>query len=270
MRFSALLPRISMAPVTTVLLLFGIACNSKTESPAETASPPPHLLPGLLQIIPHDSSSFTQGLFYRQGKLYESTGRYGKSTIRILDTTGAVQLVRQLSSNLFGEGCALLNDFCYQITWRRQLCFVYSPNELSPVDTLTYTGEGWGLAENDTLLMMSNGSDTIYLRDHRFQVVRKLAVTSGGTPLERLNELEYARGRIYANVWYSDYIFEINPENGSVERIFDCSELVARESPASDEQVLNGIAYNPDDDRFYLTGKNWKNIFVVTLIGGSR
>jgi len=251
---------------TLSLLLCLTFCSGKTDPPAEEQPPPPpHALPRLIRTLPHDTTSFTQGLLYENGRLFESTGLYGKSTLQTLDTMGTVTLKRELSAGIFAEGCAFFAGTVFQITWREQLCFTYAAANLTPVDTLSYSGEGWGLTENDTLFIMSNGSDTLFFRNNRFNLVRRLPVTCGGTPLVEINELEYARGRIYANVWHSDFIFEINPGNGRVERIYDCSELVAREAPPSDEHVLNGIAYNPASDQFYLTGKNWKNLFVVTL-----
>ena len=254
--------------VATLLLpLSGAAlsCNEKTDPQPEAPASPTHLLPRLLGTVPHDQGSFTQGLVYNSGRLYESTGLYGKSTIRVLDTTGTVVHSRQLSDMFFGEGCTFFNGRIFQITWKEQRCFIYTSEDLSPVDTLTYTGEGWGLTANDSQFVMSNGSDTLYFRNSSFETVRTLPVKNAGVPLERLNELEYARERIYANVWFSDYIFEINPATGEVERIIDCSELVAREAPASDEQVLNGIAYDAAADRFFVTGKNWKTVFIVTI-----
>ena len=261
----ALFRQIAYTIAALALVGSAISCSGKNDATPQTATPPPQLQPELTGTLPHDSTSFTQGLFFHAGILYESTGLYGKSTLRKLDTGGTVLLSRPLADRYFAEGCTFLGGGIYQITWRAQRCFVYSPDSLRPVDSLPYSGEGWGLTDNDTAFIMSNGSDTIYFRNNRFEVIRTLPVTSDGIPLERLNELEYARGYIYANVWYSDFIFEINPANGTVERIIDCSGLVAREHPASDEQVLNGIAYNPGTDRFYLTGKNWKHIYIVTI-----
>jgi glutaminyl-peptide cyclotransferase len=256
--------KIAVAVAAVSLFEWNVSCGGKADTQQQVVAPP-HLLPVLTDSLPHDTTSFTQGLFFSKNRLYESTGLYGKSTIRQLDTNGTVLLSRPVDEQFFAEGCTFFGSSVYQITWQQQRCFVYSPEELLPVDTLQYTGEGWGLSANDSQFIMSNGSDTLYFRNSRFEIVRKLPVTNDGAPLERLNELEYARGYIYANVWFSDFIFEIDPETGAVERIIDCSELVAREAPASDEQVLNGIAYHEAANRFFLTGKNWKHIFIVTL-----
>lgn len=265
MRTIKYLQQISLVGLAFILFNCIPSCNGKNDPQAEEPTQPPHRLPKLVRTLPHDETAFTQGLFFENGKLYESTGLYGKSTLRILDSSGAVTLNRPLPDAVFAEGCALLSGTLFQITWRENICFMYALPDLVPIDTVSYSGEGWGLTGNDTLLIMSDGSDTLYFRNNRFEVVRRLPVTCGGIPLVRLNELEYARGHIYANVWFSDFIFEINPENGSVERIFDCSGLVAREAPPSEEHVLNGIAYDPGNNLFYLTGKNWKNLFIVTL-----
>jgi glutamine cyclotransferase len=155
-----------------------------------------------------------------------------------------------------------------QITWREQTALTYSLADVSPGTTLVYSGEGWGLtSDRKGFFYMSNGSDTIFVRNRSFTIVRKIPVTSQGLPVKNLNELEYAEGKIYANIWYSDTILEINPKNGHVERIVDCSELMKKERPASPECVLNGIAYNNETKDFYLTGKKWKNIFVVEIPG---
>ena len=267
MNKSTRIRKIAFAVAAVSLFEWNVSCSGKTDTQQQVIAPP-HLLPILIDSLPHDTTSFTQGLFFSKNRLYESTGLYGKSTIRQLDTNGTVLLSRPVDEQFFAEGCTFFGSRVYQITWRQQRCFVYSPEELLPVDTLQYSGEGWGLTANDSQFIMSNGSDTLYFRNSRFEIVRKLPVTNNGAPLERLNELEYARGYLYANVWFSDFIFEIDPETGAVERIIDCSELVAREAPTSDEQVLNGIAYNSATNRFFLTGKNWKHIFIVTLPEG--
>ena len=226
---------------------------------------PVHCLPRIVRTLPHDTAAFTQGLVFSGGKLYESTGLYHQSSIRVLDTGGIILINRPLIGSVFAEGCAVLSNNLYQLTWQNRQCFVYSLPGLVCVDTLSYTGEGWGLTADGTHLIMSNGTDTLYYRDRRFTIVVKTPVVSSGKPLDNINELEFARNRIYANVWYSDYIFEIDPKNGVVKRIIDCSEIVSREAPASEEYVLNGIAYNPENGLFFLTGKKWKNVFVVEI-----
>jgi glutaminyl-peptide cyclotransferase len=224
------------------------------------------IVPRIVAEIPHDSAAFVQGLFYYNGRLYESDGFYGKSALRMLDaTTGARLKLVPLESRYFGEGCAKMENSIVQITWQEQTALTYSFAGMSPGSTFMYSGEGWGLTGDGTLFYMSNGSDTIFVRNREFTIVRKIPVTLHGLPVKNLNELEYVKGTVFANVWYSDSVLEINPENGHVEKIIDCSSLVKKERPASPECVLNGIAYNQAIGKFYLTGKKWKKIFVVEI-----
>jgi glutaminyl-peptide cyclotransferase len=254
--------------VLLLIILCLVSCDGKNEpGPPSATVTPARCLPRIVGTLPHDENAFTQGLCHDRGILYESTGLRGESSLRTLDTNCIILSKQSLPENVFAEGCALLADNLYQLTWQEQQCFVYSLPGLSCIDTLSYSGEGWGLTTYNAQLIMSNGSDTLYFRDRGLNLLKKIAVTCDGQPLTRLNELEYvqARNRLYANVWYSDYVFEIDPRRGIVERIIDCSELVAREAPSSDECVLNGIAYIPENGRFYLTGKKWKNVFVVEI-----
>ena len=187
-------------------------------------------------------------------------------SMRILDTaTGRILQNLPVAQNAFAEGCARLDGEIVQITWKEQTALVYSFPDCAPLRTLSYAGEGWGLTADSVSFYMSNGSDSLYVRSASFSVLRAVPVRFRGQPLPRLNELEYVHGRIYANVWYSDYIFEIDPVSGDVTRVIDCADLVKKERPASPDNVLNGIAYNPESGKFYLTGKNWKNIFVVEI-----
>jgi glutaminyl-peptide cyclotransferase len=227
---------------------------------------PPVITPRIITSFPHDSSSFTQGLFYDNGKLYESDGLYGKSALSILDAHSGALIKRVwLDTQVFAEGCAAIGRQLVQITWREQTAFTWSRADLSPGQPLMYSGEGWGLTSDGERWYMSNGSDTIVVRNRSFTIVGKIPVTVQGSPVKNINELEYVNGSIYANVWYSDSILEINPANGRVVRIIDCSELVKKELPVSSDNVLNGIAYDQGTKRFFLTGKKWKTIFVVEI-----
>lgn len=224
------------------------------------------IIPQIVAAIPHDSTAFTQGLFFDGNRLYESEGLYGKSAFRMLDAQSGALLKRvPLDSRYFGEGCAKMENSIIQITWREQTALIYSLADISPGSTIVYGGEGWGLTSDGGFFYMSDGSDMLTVRNKNFTVIRKIPVTSGGRPVKNLNELEYADGKIYTNVWYSDSILEINPKNGHIERIVDCSALVKKERPATPECVLNGIAYNSETKNFYLTGKKWKNIFIVKI-----
>ena len=234
-----------------------------------SGKPPLTVIPQIVATIPHDSTAFTQGLFFDSNRLYESEGLYGKSALRILDAQNGDPIKHvTLDPRYFGEGCAKMEKTIVLITWREQAALTYSLADLSPGSTLVYCGEGWGLtSDRKGFFYMSDGSDTLTVRNKNFTIVRKIPVTSGGRAVKNLNELEYVNSTIFANVWYSDSILEINPKTGRVERIVDCSEVVKKEQPSSSDCVLNGIAYNPSNGRFFLTGKKWKNIFVVEIPG---
>jgi glutamine cyclotransferase len=232
-------------------------CSGKT---------PQVVLPEIVATLPHDSTGFVQGLFYDNGRLYESLGLYGQSVIRMFDATTGVLLKNvPLDSGYFGEGCAKMGETVVQLTWQEKTALTWSFADLSPGPALVYGGEGWGLTSDGTTFYMSDGSDTLFVRNKNFTIVRKIPVTSGGSPVEKLNELEYVSGKIYANVWYSDSILVINANSGKVEKIIDCRELTKKERPGSSENVLNGIAYNPETKDFYITGKRWKKMFVVKI-----
>ena len=244
-----------------VSLLFSllISCTGTGQSP-------PVITPRFIATLPHDTTCFTQGFFYDRGKLFESDGLYGNSHMRILDAQGGAAIKGvAVDPRYFAEGCAKMGDAVVQITWREQTAFCYSLVDLAARHALMYSGEGWGLTSDGTRFYMSTGSDTIFVRSADFALERTIPVTLSGRPILRLNELEFARGKLYANVWYSDSILEISPATGRVVRIIDCRELVRREAPSSDECVLNGIAFDSETGRFYLTGKKWKKIFVVEI-----
>jgi|LFRM01.1.fsa_nt_gb glutamine cyclotransferase len=245
--------------ISTVLLLL----PSTGESGGLPSISVKTVKPSIVKIYPHDPSAFTQGLLWREGRLYESTGLYGQSSIRILDTVGTILKSRKVPG-AFAEGCAFFEDVLYQLTWREQVCILYDPS-LRVAGNLPYTGEGWGLTSDSSHLIMSNGSDTLYFRNPDMSIVRKVAVKKDGVPVKDLNELEYVTGKVLANVWHSDFIFEISPSDGQVTKLIDCRELVAIENPTSEESVLNGIAFVKSSGLFYITGKNWKKLFLVKI-----
>ncbi len=245
---------------TLLLILLLCLCSEKQVNSPESVDT---VKPVIIKSVPHDSTAFTQGLLYRDGKLYESTGIIGQSSIRIVDTNGVVT-TRKFLPEIFAEGCAFFNDRIYQITWKEQICIIYNA-DLTILNTIAYEGEGWGLTADSVSLIMSNGSDTLYFRDQKFKITRKLPVTLNGKPLKNLNELEYVNGKILANVWFSDFIYEISPRTGKVLKIIDCTGLVEIEKPVSEDHVLNGIAFLPMENHFFLTGKNWKNMFLVKI-----
>ena len=224
----------------------------------------------VLRTLPHDTSAFTQGLLYlesAQGPVFiESTGLYGQSTVRRVDAvTGVVRGVRHLSAAEFGEGVALVGDRIVQLTWKSGVAHVYEREGLSPLGSFRYEGEGWGLCWDGEHLVMSDGSSTLQLRRATdFAVVRQVVVQIDDTPLARLNELECAGGFVYANVWTANQIVKIDPASGAVVAVIDAGGLLTPAERAAAD-VLNGIAYSPATDTFYITGKLWPKVFEVRL-----
>jgi glutamine cyclotransferase len=226
----------------------------------------PVVKPQILRVIRHDPAAFTQGLIFIDSTLYESTGLVGRSSLRRVNPLNGDVISKISIPEVFAEGITVLNGELVQLTWRHGFAMRYEfPSLRKKEAVFRYDGEGWGLTNDGTNFIMSNGSDTIYFRNGNFEVVRRLPVTLNGTPLVHLNELQYLRGHIYANVWYRDFIVEISASNGSVRRVIDCSELMSMERPRSRDDVFNGIAYCERGDEWYLTGKNWRNMFVVRI-----
>ena len=221
----------------------------------------------VLAKFPHDPAAFTQGLLYADGLFYESAGLYGQSTLRKVDPeTGAVLLEKRLDAQYFAEGLALLEGKLYQLTWKENTGFIYDPQDFRQLGTFSYPTEGWGLTTDGSSLILSDGSATLYFLDPQtLQTTRALQVSLDGAPLDRLNELEYIRGEIYANIWYKDLIARIDPASGEVVGVIDCGSLRDGEGAPAPNDVLNGIAYDARGDRLYLTGKNWPWIYEVSL-----
>lgn len=225
----------------------------------------PHSIPAVLRTIPHDTKAFTQGLFYYKGLLYESTGLYGQSSLRVIDPNNGNIINNVPVADIFAEGCARMDSSIVQLSWREKAALVYSLPSLKFARSFSYEGEGWGLTASASSFYMSNGSDTLFVRNKNFSVTRKIAVTLSAKRLLSLNELEYVKGLMYANVWFDKSIYMIQPKTGKVVRIIDCANLTAQNGSSSDQDVLNGIAYNSDTGTFFLTGKNWRYIFEVKM-----
>jgi glutamine cyclotransferase len=242
-----------------ILIVFAFA------SCALSQSSPPEVKPRILKVINHQSAGFTQGLFVHKENLYEGTGLYKSSAIHIINPENGSVVKSVPLKKYFGEGITLFNQNLIQLTWKSGRALVYSFPELKVTDTLQYKGEGWGLTSDTASLIMSNGSDTLYFRDSTFRILRRVLVKANGYPVKHLNELEYAKGKIYANILNKKHLVEIDPADGKVLRIIDCKHLFDVEKPPSPRQVLNGVAYNPENGTFYLTGKLWKHIFEVSI-----
>jgi glutamine cyclotransferase len=216
---------------------------------------------------PHDVTSYTQGLFFQDGQLYESTGQYGSSTFRKVDLTSGKALHKfGLNEKYFVEGSVMLGDNLYILTWVENVAFVYDAKTLKYKKTYKYPREGWGLTTDGTNLIASDGSSMLYFMDKDMKFIRKVQVTVDSTPLRWLNELEYIDGKIWANVYTYDEIVIINPTSGKVEAVVDCRGLLPKELHTANTDVLNGIAYNPKNGKIYLTGKNWPKLYEVKLV----
>jgi glutamine cyclotransferase len=221
----------------------------------------------IVAAYPHDTSAFTQGLAYRDGFLYEGTGREGQSSLRKvrLETGEIVQQVN-LEADFFGEGITLLNDKAIQLTWKSELGFVYDLNNFHLLRRFSYSGEGWGLASNGRELFMSDGTPEIRVLDpETFQQKRRLKVHDGSTPVDQLNELEFVEGQIFANVWHSNRVARISPQTGDVVGWIDLTGLLGPMYRLEPEGVLNGIAYDPVRKRLFVTGKLWPRVFEIKL-----
>jgi glutamine cyclotransferase len=222
----------------------------------------------IVNIYPHDAQAWTEGLVFRKGVLHESTGLYGRSTLRRVDlASGNVLVLRRLSDKLFAEGLTFLGGRAYLLTWREQRALVFDARSLQKIGRRSYGGEGWGLTTNGKRLIMSNGTSTIRFRDPAtFAVTRQINVTEGGQPVTRLNELEWIDGRIWANIWLLPEIVIIDPRDGRVLERIDFAALLAREEAIGDPRDMNGIAYLPSAGRIFVTGKYWRNVYEIRLL----
>lgn len=220
----------------------------------------------VVAAYPHDPSAFTQGLAVARGRLYEGTGQYGASSIRRVDlASGRVEQMAELSPRYFGEGITIIGRRLYQLTWRAGIGFVYDVDSFDRIASFRYDGEGWGLTHDAERLIMSDGTATLrFLDPHSFEVVRSMTVRADGEPVTQLNELEYVRGEIWANIWHEDRIARISPEDGRVRGWIDVAKLYPASARGS-EDVANGIAYDADSGRVFLTGKDWPQLFEVKL-----
>ena len=222
----------------------------------------------ILATYPHDPICYTQGLVIDEGNFYESCGLYGQSSLRKVDPiSGVVQAETDLDANFFAEGLVLLGGKLYQLTWQENTGFVYEANTLELLRTFNYQTQGWGLTTDGSALILSDGTNTLYWFDpSTAQIVRQVNVSYQGQPVEYLNELEYINGLIFANIYLTDTIVAINPEDGSVVSLIDLTGLRPEQNLGIQGEVLNGIAFDALNDKLYLTGKNWPKIYEIRLI----
>lgn len=218
-------------------------------------------------VYPHDTGAFTQGLFFHEGCIYESTGLNGKSILARKEViTGKSLQEVKISYKYFGEGIAVLKRNIYQLTWQNETLLIYSVRSFKKIREIKYRGEGWGLTSDGKHLLMSDGSSTITFRDpDSFKVVREIHVRDGETPVDHLNELEFIKGEIWANIFTEDIIVRISPKNGKVTGWINLSALRSYLPRNDSVDVLNGIAYDVNTDRIFVTGKYWPKIFEIQL-----
>ena len=216
---------------------------------------------------PHDTDSYTQGLFFHGGDLYESTGQYGSSTFRKVDlATGEALEKLDFNRKYFVEGSVVLGNNLYILTWESKVAFIYDAATLEYKSTYTYPREGWGLTTDGRQLIASDGSARLYFLDGEYRLQRSVEVTLDGRPVRYLNELEFIDGRVWANVYTTDLIVIINPSTGAVEATVDCTGLLPAKLRDRRTDVLNGIAFDPVSRKTYLTGKYWKRLYEIELV----
>lgn len=219
------------------------------------------------QEYPHDTLSYTQGLFFDEGRLYETAGQYGESNLREVNLEDGVPVRRaDIEKKYFAEGsCVIANDI-YVLTWLEKTCFVYDKNTFERTGSFVNNRQGWGLTTDGNLLIMSDGSAQLYFVSPKtFTIVRSVTVRSGGKSVNFLNELEYINGKIWANVYLKDEILIIDPASGEVEGVVDCRGLLPKERRTRRTDVLNGIAWNPATGEIFITGKYWPAMYRIEL-----
>ncbi|HWC16825.1 MAG TPA: glutaminyl-peptide cyclotransferase [Terriglobales bacterium] len=241
--------------------------------PFATARPPKSAHPlnytfEIVRSFPHDVTAFTQGLAYHDGFLYEGTGLSGRSSLRkVRLETGEVLQKLALPAEFFGEGITIFDHEVIQLTWQSQIGFVYRLNDFHRLSQFQYSGEGWGLTTDGRNLYMSDGSSEIRVLDpRRLQATRRLNVRDGAEPVQRLNELEFVEGEIFANVWQTDKIARISPATSKVVGWIDLTGILGPMYRRAPDAVLNGIAYDPGAKRLFVTGKLWPKVFQIRLV----
>ncbi|HOF28730.1 MAG: glutaminyl-peptide cyclotransferase [Anaerolineaceae bacterium] len=271
-KYRRLLPFVIV--LTVVLLGIGLAriIRSGRQPLAKTPAVPETLRQALsyelLATHPHDSACYTQGLVIDEGVFYESCGLYGKSSLRKVDPAdGSVLAEVALDPKYFAEGLVLLDGKLYQLTWQENTGFIYDADTLEHLSSFHYQTQGWGLTTDGSALILSDGTNTLYWLDPgTMQVVRQVRVSYQGQPVEYLNELEFIKGTIFANIYLTDTIAAIDPQDGNVLSLIALSGLRPEQNLSVHGEVLNGIAYDSLNDRLFLTGKNWANLYEVRLV----
>lgn len=270
-----------LTPAPTAVLTptsMAIASLTPTHTPLPATptavDPTPPLTPPIynytiVNSYPHDPMAFTQGLAWAgDGMLYEGTGLNGRASLRrVALETGEVQLILNLPAEYFGEGIALYNDKIIQLTWQSRIGFIYDAATFQQLQTFTYPTEGWGITYDGERLIMSDGTATLYFWDpETLTEIGQVQVREGDRAVRQLNELEYVAGEVWANVWHTDRIARIDPATGQVTGWIDLSGLLSENDRSQPVDVLNGIAYDVDNDRLFVTGKLWPKLFEIEIV----
>lgn len=265
--------------VSIILLASLLSCGGKkvaaVQMPVTVDDRPapewkPHALLGyeIVAELPHDPQAFTQGLILHNNQWIESTGGNGQTWLRRVEpATGKVLVQKNLAAEFFGEGVTELQGKIYQLSWKNQQGFVYDAKSLEWLKNFRYQGEGWGLTNDGSSLLMSNGTHKIQFIDpNSFRVQREIAVLWEGQPLLFLNELEFVEGEIFANIWHKDQIVRIDPNDGKVLGFIDLSNIDQKDPRKDAEHVLNGIAYDAVTRNLFVTGKCWSKIYQIRMV----
>jgi glutamine cyclotransferase len=259
----------------TALFVLGIAATATLGVPSGRPRPASPSAPvaqyRVVHVYPHDPEAFTQGLVYLDGVLYEGTGLNGRSSIRkVRLENGEVLQIQKLDPQYFGEGIAIVGNSLFELTWRGGVGFIYDRTTFQRTGTFSYQGEGWGLTQDGKRLIMSDGSAALrFLDPATRKEVSSLQVRDGATPVQHLNELEYVKGEVFANVWQTERIARISPKTGQVTGWVDLSGLLSARDAAGVD-VLNGIAYDAEGDRLFVTGKLWPKLFEIRIVDGTK
>ncbi len=255
-----------------VVVLLAFSCGGKTvkskTSIVETSNNVKYYTYIVKGTYPHAVDSYTQGLQYVNGELWESTGLEGQSRLMRVDlNSGESKVLARVEDREFGEGITILGDSIFMLTWQSQRAYIFSKSTGKVIDTKAYNGEGWGLTSDGEKLYMSNGSSKISVRNPKtFEVERTLNVTYNGQDVNYLNELEWIDGKLWSNIYTTDQIVIIDPQSGVVEGVIDLSGLLPMEDRTPQTDVLNGIAYDEVNRRLFVTGKNWNKLFEIEII----
>lgn len=255
-------------PVIVLLAVMAFTAHASPDLSKEGKGTVPVFGYRIVNSYPHSNEAFTQGLVYDDGLLFEGTGLYGQSTLRRVQLqTGKILDERHLDNSLFGEGIAITGDRIVQLTWQSGLGLVYGKENMTEIGSFRYLTEGWGITSNDSRLIMSDGTDVLHVLDLKnFAELERISVTADGKPLQGLNELEFVKGQIYANVWPTNWIAIISADNGTVLGKIDLRGILSQEDQQGIRvDVLNGIAYDAKEDRLFVTGKLWPKLFEISV-----